>query len=580
MRLFLTGLLVLVTLTVFAQQNRGAGRVVEQTPSTELPRPYANSWAVVIGINEYDKWPPLQYAVSDAYAVRDKLITLGFPEENIILLLNEKATKFEIERILGDELRRKLDGEDRVFIYFAGHGASEKDPDEGYLVPVDGDLKNYYSTCVSMSIVRDVSDRMEAKHIFYAIDACYSGFAVMRSGGPNLGDQSYIKNAVRFPVRQIVTAGRSGEQVVEIAGHGAFTKVLLMALDGQADKYSPKGILTGSEVCVFLENNVALETNYRQTPRFGRLASGEGEFLFMLPDVEPKVLSDLLLSDPKGTVEVRVNARNSEVYINGTRRGLINPGESLGWEVDAGKVEIRIDADGRQITKEIFVNPDEWKDITIELPSVEEPSIGLPDTPEDFREETVHVGSYSIHKYEVSNAQFVKFLNDRNNDREGGVDWMKIDQYAGIEQVGNRFSVKLGYDDQPVVQVSWYAAQAYCEWVDKRLPTEEEWQHACEGDRRWIYPWGKKFEADRANIEDMPYPQTAAVGTFPLGASPYGAMDMAGNVWEWTGTLGEDNTRVVRGGSFIESSDDVKCSSRLRLAPIDRGANVGFRCVK
>ncbi len=187
-----------------------------------------------------------------------------------------------------------------------------------------------------------------------------------------------------------------------------------------------------------------------------------------------------------------------------------------------------------------------------------------------------------VHKYEVTNAQFVKFLNDRSNKRDNGVERIKLDDLSGIERDGNRFRVVLGHDLHPVVQVSWYAARAHCEWVGKRLPNEDEWVQACEGDNGRMYPWGNVFEANRANVEGLEgrTPTTSYVGQFLMGASPYGVMDMAGNVWEWTATLGEDNTRLVRGGSFNNIPDDVKCSSLLRLAPTERGGNVGFRCVK
>ncbi|OGG48432.1 MAG: hypothetical protein A3F84_14700 [Candidatus Handelsmanbacteria bacterium RIFCSPLOWO2_12_FULL_64_10] len=91
----------------------------------------------------------------------------------------------------------------------------------------------------------------------------------------------------------------------------------------------------------------------------------------------------------------------------------------------------------------------------------------------------------------------------------------------------------------PVVGVSWEDAKAYCEWAGKRLPTEEEWQQACQGRDGREYPWGNGFGSGRANIEGFRegFLQTAPVGSYPNGASPYGAMDMAGNVWEWTSSL-------------------------------------------
>ena len=115
-------LVLLLICTTSYGQTRGAGKVVTRLPSGDQLDLYDNSWAVVIGINNYDKWPDLQYAVNDARAIRDRMMTLGFPEVNISYIIDEEATKTNIERLLGDTMRRKVGENDRVFIYFAGRG--------------------------------------------------------------------------------------------------------------------------------------------------------------------------------------------------------------------------------------------------------------------------------------------------------------------------------------------------------------------------------------------------------------------------------------------------------------------------
>ena len=285
-RLLFIGLCLLLVLMVQDGYTETRGiKVVTRTPDGKVLKLYDNSWAVVIGINRYQKWPSLQYALNDAKAVRDKLVTLGFPKENIIVLTDAQATKDRIEQVLGDELPRKTGKNDRVFIYFAGHGQTEDLPggkQEGYIVPVDGDQSNPFSTSISMTTVRQFSERMAAKHVFYAIDACYSGLALVRAGELNPKDRQYLQKVARFPARQLVTAGSAGEQVIEQGGHGAFTRTRLIALDGSADKFPPFGVLTGSELGNYLKPVVSVETNNAQTPQFGRLSAGEGEFMFVL----------------------------------------------------------------------------------------------------------------------------------------------------------------------------------------------------------------------------------------------------------------------------------------------------------
>lgn len=250
-----------------------------------LIRGYDASWAVVIGIDQYENWPSLQYAVNGAKAAREKLLALGFPKENIFFLIDAQATKDRIEWVLGDELPRMAGQNDRVFLYFAGHGQTEGLPghdQEGYIVPVDGDKSNLLSTCISMKTLRQFSDRIAAKHMFYAMDACYSGLALVPGEELDPKDRRYLQKVARLPARQLVTAGSAGEGVIERDGYGAFTKALLTALDGGADRFPPFGVLTGSELGIYLKTVVSVETNNAETPLFGRLSAGKGEFMFLL----------------------------------------------------------------------------------------------------------------------------------------------------------------------------------------------------------------------------------------------------------------------------------------------------------
>jgi hypothetical protein len=241
-------------------------------------RGYHKSWAVVIGINNYQKWPKLEFAVNDARSVRDLLTNAGFDE--VITLFDAEATLPRILHVLGDELAAKTQHEDRVFIFFAGHGQTEdlRDGNKvGYIIPVDGEAGNYYSTAISMRQLQDLSDRLRAKHIFFAMDSCFSGLLLRVRGD---GAQAYhALEGTQAEARQVLTAGSAGEKVVEFSGHGLFTKVLLEALQGNADS-NRDGHITATELYQFVHPRILQASQNGQNPGFGRLGMGRGEFVF------------------------------------------------------------------------------------------------------------------------------------------------------------------------------------------------------------------------------------------------------------------------------------------------------------
>jgi len=250
---------------------------------------------------------------------------------------------------------------------------------------------------------------------------------------------------------------------------------------------------------------------------------------------------------------------------------------------------------------------------------------------------TVALDAFWIDQTEVTNTQFCAFLNERGNqseevssqfaewlkghssyssiysDVEGRVYWLEPGNYGLIEQVDGEFRPKSGYADYPVIEVSWHGAAAYCDWIGGRLPTEAEWEYAARGPDGPFYAWGDTFDGSRVNYCDSAcpetwrdtafddgYPRWAPVGTYPDGASWCGALDMAGNVWEWVSdwhsedyyarspvenpqgpaTAGPYSCRVRRGGSWYDGRWQVRSTSRRGEIPSSLRVHwVGFRCV-
>jgi tetratricopeptide (TPR) repeat protein len=251
-----------------------------ETPSQEKNL-YGKSFAVVIGINSYEKWPPLEFAVNDAKAVTEKLKQNGF--EHITVILDKEATQRRILTELFHQLPGKVGSNDRLLFYFAGHGQTEDLPEggkRGYIIPVDGDVSNYAATAISMDQIRSLSSRIPAKHILYAMDSCYSGLGFNRSTGVSPGISDYLRKVSSMRVVQIITAGGKGEQVQEKEGHGLFTTYFINALRGEAD-LDKDNVVTGTELGAYLRPTVSNASGQAQTPLYGRL-EGEGEFLFFV----------------------------------------------------------------------------------------------------------------------------------------------------------------------------------------------------------------------------------------------------------------------------------------------------------
>lgn len=221
----------------------------------------------------------------------------------------------------------------------------------------------------------------------------------------------------------------------------------------------------------------------------------------------------------------------------------------------------------------------------------------------------IYLDAYKIDRFEVTNAQYRRFV-------------LSTGTRAPQHWTGSEFPA--GQSDSPVIGVSWSEANAYCEWVNKRLPSEAEWEKACRGPDMNIFPWGDTWDPRRANtgtkhstnwpptVEGIWYfleadlsndenPHLMPIGSYPLGASPYGVLDMAGNATEWVldwynwegyedlparNPVGDAPpwNHVVRGSAWVDKqgeqylvADLSRCSKR-NSSHTSNDPRIGFRC--
>jgi formylglycine-generating enzyme required for sulfatase activity len=208
------------------------------------------------------------------------------------------------------------------------------------------------------------------------------------------------------------------------------------------------------------------------------------------------------------------------------------------------------------------------------------------DAPRRFHEHMMQVAAFFIDKYPVTDAQFKQFLDATHYAPKDKINFLRGWKNGTFPP---------GWENRPVTWVSLEDARAYAKWAGKRLPHEWEWQLAAQGTDGRAYPWGNQWQP-----ANMPTPDTGRtmsvpdpVDAHPQGASPYGVMDMAGNVWQWTDEFTDEHTRtaIMRGGEYYQPQGSIwyfpeafrndEHSKLLLMAPgYDRSGGVGFRCVR
>ncbi|MBW2737883.1 MAG: SUMF1/EgtB/PvdO family nonheme iron enzyme [Deltaproteobacteria bacterium] len=513
---------------------------------------YDRSYALVIGINKYPspKWDDLDYARGDAEAVASFLDSQGF---EVIPLYDRQATKTAIISRMQNVLARKVGKNDRVLVFFAGHGHTEplSGKDWGYIVPYhEGNLLS--ASYISMEELQTQSRKMgNAKHQLFVMDACYGGLLGTKGSSVD-AYPGYLKEVTRRVARQIITAGGKGEEVLDggPGGHSVFVDHFLAGLKDALADTNGDGYITFAELTSYL---VPSASNSYQTPAPGTLPGhGLGEFVFR---------------SPKGITRITENSRTPP---SSQKRRSQEPRTTVAMAPRPSSLE-----KGQSFTNSIGMK-------FVLIPSGTF-MMGSPlNEPERFKDERQHrvtiTKPFYMQTTEVTQGQWREVMGS------------------------NPSRFKDCGADCPVEEVFWNDAQEFIrklnrkERADKyRLPTEAEWEYACRADSITRFCFG---DSDGKLGEYAWYIGNSSLKTHSVGQKQpnvWGLYDMHGNVWEWVEDDWHENykgaptdgrawideprgsNRVIRGGSWNFVAQYCRSAIRYDVSPDNRNNNLGFR---
>ena len=653
-KLLLFSLLITIISVCYSQQTQQRGfKAVDVVVDGKQTPLYKQSHALIIGISAYNNgWNALNGVKSDVAEVKKALEDNGF---NVEVL--QDATKEQIDKTISAFIGKYGESIDnRLLIYYAGHGYTVKTSygDElGYIVPVNApnptkDLSGFKEKAIEMAQIEIYAKRIQSKHALFLFDACFAG---------SLFDmRSPVTEAITYKttqqVRQFITSGSAEEQVPDVS---IFRKQFVTALSSDEADYDKDGFLTGSELGQFLQTKVVNYSYNAQHPQYGKIRNpklDKGDFVFELKTGKPATTTSNPTATPAktivveeikirtyGTIEIRTEI-DGDLYIDGAFIKKATASRKLtlkNIETGSHTVEIRGAENWKNTTlvykdqtayleaksdkkpgagnvfplNADFIVPVAGIDIKMRGLQGGAFTMGNSDNEADETPHKVTIGNFAMMKYEVTVAEFKKFVDDSgyqtDADKRTGYygSWIyngtKWEQKNGVNwQCGVDGSVRSQSEyNHPVIHVSWSDAVAYAQWLSKktgqtwRLPTEAEWEYAAKG--------GQNFKfAGSDSIDNVSwYEGNSGMKTHSVGEkSPnsYGLYDMSGNVWEWcsdwydkeyykTGSTNNPqgassgSYRVYRGGGWTDVAKACRAANRDYRNPDNRNNYMGFRLV-
>jgi formylglycine-generating enzyme required for sulfatase activity len=614
--------LAICCLTFFAQainsQDRGAGVRVRynQDGVTREIKLYDASYALVIGMSVYQYWPQLNGPKTDVEEVKKVLEEHNFKVETAFDLTGEQL-KQRIEKFIGDY---GLQVNNRLLVYFAGHGATTKTADGrefGYIVPIDAPQNtnddDFKRKAISMERLEGYAKQIETKHAMFVFDSCFSGKLVTRSELLPPAISEYLTRNIR----QFITSGAANQKVPDIS---EFRKWFVRGLRGEAD-LTKDGYVTGTELAKFLNEKVTNNSGGAQTPQYGTtrdadLEGGDMVFPYNMSEEQKR-----LAADEEANWQTIKDSKNPQVF-----RDFLNLYPTGKYASEAKSLLLKLNAgtttgEGPRVAPLNFATFD-FNTFQITGSGVTETQIKKSAR---FYEEDLG-SNVKLKMVEISPGKFKMGSNDTVEEKP--IREVTINQfYMGIYEVtqaqwravAKMPKVKINLptdpsyfagDDLPVENINWEQAEEFCLRLSRytgrayTLPSEAEWEYAARGGTIGSFAFGERLKPDIVNYNSTTVTTKGAAGvyrkqTIPVGslgfANNFGLYEMHGNVSEWcfdtwhddyngapkdgSAWVGQQEKRVIRGGSFMLLASRLCSSCRDSLEKDLSNNRVGFRVV-
>ncbi len=595
--------------------------------------------ALVIGNAAYPA-APLRNPVNDARGMAGTLRDLGFE----VIAYENIGQKAMIRGILDFADRLRLGG--IGFFYFAGHGIRIQG--QNFLVPVDAVIRSENDVpneAVEVGPILTVMEEARNRLNIVVLDASRDNpFA--QAIGPAARGLAAMDAPTGTLIAFATAPGRISRDGSGTYSH--YAKALLQALR------EPNLRIT--DLFKRVREEVQLSTQGRQIP--WETSSLTGDFIItpptlgalQKPEMTPGQAPDPIVKEilRSGSLLLRSSKEAVEIFLGDLRLGEAGPrADLLAENLPVGSHRVRVTARRKGFKpwiRNLQVVADTRQRVEIELEAVDkviqgkdgsvmalipggefwmgspqEESRTIPecekysDAKERCKEwfaaemprHQVSLEAYYIDQTEVTNERFARFVEAKDYrttaERTGSSVISRLkDRRLRFEKVpGASWRAPVGPDtsaqpNHPVVHITWEEARAYCEWAGKRLPTEAEWEKAARGTDGRRYPWGDTWDSTKVNAE-LKRETTTTVGSYRAGESPYGVLDMAGNVVEWTRSLylpypyvatdGREHLvatgkRTVRGGAWAGFPWDLRTARRWDVNPAASNNLLGFRCAQ